>query len=160
MLRPPETAVAVEHLDIAVAQVPEPPARLLGERLVPFDRVDMADHPGQHGRRIPRAGADLEHAILWSRLDGGDHEGNDVGLGNRLTFLDRQRGVLVGELRQAIGQEHLPRDHPHAVEYLLVLHASGGDLVPHHVLAQDAHVRHEILPRPAQYNSTAARRDT
>jgi hypothetical protein len=53
MLRPPETAVTVEHLDIAVAQRLEAVARLLGERLVPFDRVDVADHPGQHGRRVP-----------------------------------------------------------------------------------------------------------
>ena len=65
MVRPAEAAVAVEHLDVAVSQGPEAAARQIDQRLVPLDRVDLADHPGQHRGRVPRAGADLEHPVLW-----------------------------------------------------------------------------------------------
>lgn len=115
MLRPAETAVAVTYLHVGVAQVPTTAARKVGQRRMPFDRVDLADHPGQHRGRVSGAGADLEHSIPFARLDGADHEGHDIGLGDRLILFNRQRGVFVGELRELRRQEGLSRDHLHRV---------------------------------------------
>ena len=146
VLRPAEAAVTMEHLDVVVSQGPQATPRQLGQRLVSFDGIDVADHPGQHRRCVPRPGADLEHPVVWPRPDGRDHEGHDVWLGDRLAFLDRQRGVVVGELRERLGHERLSRDSPHGVEHPGVAHAARRDLIPHHVLAQGAQVRHAISP--------------
>ena len=133
----------MQHLDVVVPERPEAAARQVDERLVPLHGVDVADDAGQHRGGVPGAGADLEHPGIRPRLDGGDHEGDDIRLRDRLPLLDRQRRVLVGELAQLVGHERLTRHHPHGVEDPFVAHAARGDLMLHHVLAQDARVRHE-----------------
>src|SRR3546814_7913347 len=69
-LFPYTTLFRSQDVDIVVAQAPEPVARDIGKRAMALDGIDGGGHPAQHRRRIARAGADLQHAIL--RLDPGE----------------------------------------------------------------------------------------
>src|SRR3546814_7377904 len=77
-LFPYTTLFRSQDVDIVVAQAPEPVARDIGKRAMALDGIDGGGHPAQHRRRIARAGADLQHAIL--RLDPGEcrHQRDDV----------------------------------------------------------------------------------
>ena len=50
------------------------------------------------------------------RAQGPRHQRDDVGLRDRLPLGDRERGVLVGELRELGREERLARDRPHGLE--------------------------------------------
>ena len=63
VLGPAERAVAVQHVDVGVAEPREPLGRAPGQLGVALDRVDLGGDLGQHGGGVARAGADLEHAF-------------------------------------------------------------------------------------------------
>src|SRR5207248_10086729 len=57
---PAQGAVAMEHVDIAIAEADEPPLRHLGERAVALDRVDLPGDAGKHGGGVAGTGAYLK----------------------------------------------------------------------------------------------------
>ena len=100
VLRPALGAVAMQHMHVAVAEIGEPRGRLFRELADALDGIDLAGNAREHGRRIARAGADLEHTLAALEPQRLDHEGDDVGLRDGLLGLDRQRRILVGEFPQ------------------------------------------------------------
>ena len=124
VLRPAERAVAVQHVHVVAACGGECLGGLVRQLTVALDRVDAARDPREHGGGVAGAGADLEHGFAARELQRLRHQRDDVGLRDRLAFLDRQRRVLVGELVQSRRQEGLARDVAHGVEHERVAHAA------------------------------------
>ena len=139
---PAMRAVAQVHLGIDQTQPRQALARGPGQGVVALDRVDPGGQPRQHGGGVARARADLQHAIL--RLDPRrrDHQADDVGLGDRLAGLDRQRGVVIGELAQAFGHEQFARRLAQGLQHALVAHAAPGDLPLDHPFSSVCQVDH------------------
>ena len=131
MLRPAERAVAVVHVHVRIAELPQAPLRRPRELLVALDRIDLGRDAAQHGGRVAGSGADLEHAVARRELERRGHRRDDVRLRDRLPGLDRQRRVLVGELGELGGDERLTRHGPHRGEDRLVAEAAGHELLDH-----------------------------
>ena len=99
-----------QHRDVREAELRQAARpRRVGQLLVPLDGVDLARDPAEDRRGVARAGADLEHAIAGPERERRGHQRDDVRLRDRLPALDRQRRVLVGELRELGGEERLAR---------------------------------------------------
>ena len=125
-------AVAVNDLGIGVAERLEALARLVGKLLVALDGIDLARDAAQHGGGIARAGAHFEHLVAGIELEQLDHAGDDVGLGDGLPRLDRQRRILIGELRQVLRHERLARHLAHGGEHQRVGDAARLKMPRHH----------------------------
>ena len=98
-VRPAAGAVALDDLDIVVAEPLQAFARDLDQFVLAFDR----DRPCPAMRRSPRPHSPSPRrprARCSPGLDAGrlDHQRDDVRLRNRLPRLDRQRMVAVGEI--------------------------------------------------------------
>ena len=107
--------MADEH--VVELELLEAGPRGLSQLLVALDRVYLPRDASKDGGGVPRAGADLEHAVIRAQSQRFRHQCHDEGLGNRLPLRDRQRAVLVRELRQVGRQETLPRHRPHRSEH-------------------------------------------
>ena len=53
----------------------------------------------QHGRLVPKSGADLENGIVRLDIEQVDHQGSDEGLRNRLVETNRQRPAQTAPIR-------------------------------------------------------------
>ena len=131
-LGPAARAVAGAQLDVVVAQPLQPRRRQPGQLVDALDGIDALGDPADHRGRIARAGADLEHAIARLDLRRCDHQADDVRLRDGLAGFDRQRGVLIGKLAQAFGNEDLTGHPAHGSEHVAVAHASTRQLSIHH----------------------------
>ena len=134
-LRPAQGAVAAANLDIAIAKPGEPVLGASREPAMSLDRINLRRNAAEHGGRVARAGADLQHSIAGPDFGGFDHQRHDVRLRNCLPLGDGQRTVFVGEFLKARGDESLAGDLPHGVEHALIVHAAGSNLPLHHALA-------------------------
>jgi hypothetical protein len=61
-----------------------------------LESVDAGSELTEDGGGIAGAGADLEHRLAPAEVQGLDHEGHDIGLGDGLTLPDGQGTILVG----------------------------------------------------------------
>ena len=104
----------------------------MGQFGVSLDREDLIGEARQHRRRIARAGADFEHAVVGRYPRRIDHPGDDVGLRDRLPRRDRQRGVGISEFGEVGGYEKLARHGPHRGEQPRIPDAARGDLARDH----------------------------
>ena len=135
LLRPAKRPVSLQDLDVVVTEARQPPTRPLGERCVAFDREHPPRDPREDGRRVTRTGADLEDPVARYEFERLGHQRDDVGLGDGLAALDRQRAVAVGEFRHFRRQERLPRHRSHRPQDALVAHTAGRDLGADHLRA-------------------------
>ena len=73
-------AVALDDLDVVIAEAGDPLLGDFDQLALPLDRHHLAGDPADDRRRIAGAGADLEHLV--ARLDLGrlDHQRDDVRL--------------------------------------------------------------------------------
>ena len=78
-LGPSQGAVAMAHLDVAIAEPREPLLGRVRQRAVTLDRVDLAGDPAQHGGGVAGAGPDLQHPVAGLHRGGFDHECDDEG---------------------------------------------------------------------------------
>ena len=131
-LGPAARAVAGAQLDVVVAQPLQPRRRQPGQLVDALDGIDALGDPADHRGRIARAGADLEHAIARLDLRRCDHQADDVRLRDGLAGFDRQRGVLIGKLAQAFGNEDLAGHPAHGSEHVAIAYASTRQLSIHH----------------------------
>ena len=105
VVRPAVGSVVVQDVHVVIAEIGERGGGLLSQGPDAFDRVDIGRDLGEHGRRIARPGADLEHSFPALEGERLGHKGDDIGLRDGLPFVDRQRGILVGELLKLPRQE-------------------------------------------------------
>ena len=91
----PEPAVADPDLDRGVTGLLERGARPDGERLETLDRGHVRGELVEHGGRVARARADVEHALGAVELEQRAHLRDDVRLRDRLALADRERRVVV-----------------------------------------------------------------
>ena len=94
--RPAEAAVGLVDLDVPEAQGPEGGGGGTGECGHDFQGVDLGDQAGQNGGLVAGSGADLQHPVAGTGIDGLGHEGDDVRLGDRLFEPDGKRVIGVG----------------------------------------------------------------
>src|SRR5690606_25422645 len=127
-LGPAAAGVAAAELDAVVTQRLESLPRLRGQGRVTLDGVHAARDAAHHRGGVPRAGTDLEHALAGGDPGRVDHQGDNVGLRDRLAFTDRQRRILVGELAHARIDEHLARHLAHRVEDVTVADVAPGEV--------------------------------
>ncbi len=126
MLFPAEVAVPQLARYVVVAEVIEPLAGLACERRDDFDAVYVIHQFREHRGLVSRTGAHLENPVSGIRLDEFGHQGDDVGLRNRLPVPDGQRPVLVGV--SPLGLRH------HAVALHLVHRAEDPVAESHRVI--------------------------
>ncbi len=60
---------------------------------------------------------------------------DDVGLGDRLPFPDRERVIPVGPIAQRLVHEYVARHPPHRIDHPRVGHPARDHLLLHHPLA-------------------------
>ena len=144
MLRPALGSVAVQNMHVVIAEIGQRGGGLLGQLADALDRVDVAGDLGEDGRRIARSGSDLEHLFAALERQGFGHECDDIGLGDRLLFVDRQRAIVVGKLAQLFRQERLARHAAHGVENQFGAHAARKDGLFDHLVAQASKISFEM----------------
>src|SRR5690606_14639373 len=116
--RPAFPAVAPAKHHVAQGELGQ---TLLGpvlQYLDAFHRDHPLDQLRQHGGLVTRAGADLQHLV--ERPAGEQqlgHAADHVRLRDGLVVADRQRGVLVGTVRQRLVDEQMARRPPDHFEY-------------------------------------------
>jgi hypothetical protein len=147
-------AATIVH--VIVMQIGQRPGRLLGELADALDRVDLAGDFGEHGRRVAGAGTDLQHPFAALERQRLDHEGDDVGLRDRLPLGDRQRRVVIGEFAQPLGQKGFARHRAHGIEHQVRAHAARRNGVLHHLLAQPGEIGPDRRIHSAQFHSGPA----
>src|SRR6185312_4532830 len=91
----------------------------------------------QQGGLIAAAGSDFQHLRRGLQLEKVQHQGNDVGLRNRLTRSDGKRMILIRLVVVARVHKLVTRDSGHGIEQALVADAASSHLGLHHVLAFD-----------------------
>ena len=132
LLRPTHGAVGEDDLGIVVAEPLDPLAGLIGEHLMPLDRVNLAGDAAQHRRRVAGAGANLEHLVGGFQLQQLDHAGDDVRLRDGLPGLDGERRILIGEVRQMLRHERLARHGAHGRKHQRIANAARRQMPRHH----------------------------
>jgi len=97
-----------------------------------LDRVDVGGKLGEHRGRVARARADFQDAI--GRRDFRDlrHPRDNVGLRDGLALIERQGGILVGELAHRRGQKIRPLDLAHRRQHAGIPDAATGNLAADH----------------------------
>lgn len=79
--------------------------------------IDFAGNLAENRGGIPRTCPHFQHAIGRLEFQGLGHQGHDIGLRNRLPFLDGQCGVVVGELRHFGRNKSLARYFPESSQH-------------------------------------------
>ena len=136
MFRPAFGTITVPHVDIIVAKSGKRIGCLSRQLADAFDGVNIAGEFGQYRRRVTRAGANLENLFVTFEHQGFRHEGNDIGLRNRLVAGDRKRRVLIGKLAEFIRQEQLARHFAHGLEDAFVAHPALRNIPLDHFTAE------------------------
>jgi hypothetical protein len=132
----------VADLHILLAESAEGGGRALGQSGVTLDGPDLTRDASGHGGGISRSGAHLQHPVAGAQLECLQHEGHDVGLGDRLATGDGERGVLVGKLGEVRGEKFLPRHDAHGGQDGRISNPPGHEMVPNHHLTTLPCVRH------------------
>ena len=136
MLRPALGAIAVQDVDIVVAEFGQRRRGLFRELAETFDRVDVGRDLRQHRGGIAGTRADLENLLAALQHQGFRHEGDDIGLRNGLLAGNRQRRILIGEFAKVLRQEQLARHLAHGVEDEFVANTARGDIALDHFRAE------------------------
>ena len=121
-----------------------------------LDRDHLASELREHRSLVPRAGADVEHLLTAPERERLADPRDHVGLRDRLAVADRQRGVVVGAIAEALRDEQLARHALHRTEDALVAHVAATQLPLDHQPAE----RRGIVRAPAREHARrpAARR--
>jgi hypothetical protein len=137
---PPDGAVGMEHVHVAIAETCECRRRLFRERAKALHRVDAARDPRQNRGRVSGAGTDFQDFFAAPEREGLGHQRDDVRLRDRLPFRDGQRRILVGELAHPLRQKRLARHFAHRVKHARRAHPAAGNVMLDHFLAQSRKV--------------------
>ena len=102
---------------------------------MPLDADDAGGQSGQHRGLITAARADFEHFFPARQGEGFGHQGDDVGLADRLAAIDRQGPIGVGLGPQLVGKKHLAWDGSHGRQHARVDNAAADELLLDHSTA-------------------------
>jgi hypothetical protein len=94
--RPAQGAIANAQGNVVIAEGEKPLSRRISERTMALDGMHAVRNAAHDCGRIPRAGADLQHAIAAAEFGRLDHQCDDVRLRNGLAFANRQRTIVIG----------------------------------------------------------------
>jgi hypothetical protein len=94
-------------------------------------------------RRKPRSGTNFENAVAGLYPRRLDHQGDDVGLRNRLTLADWEWAVLVGKFLKISFDKGFARHLSHGVENKAVAYAATCDLNIDHAVADAGRIKHQ-----------------
>jgi len=136
MFRPPLGPIVVANVHVVIAEIGQCRRGFFGELADTLDGVNVAGNPGQNGRRITGSGADLEDSFAPLKREGFHHERNDVWLRDCLTFVDRQRAILIGKFAKLLRQERLTRNGAHGVQNQFGANAACENRLFDHFVAQ------------------------
>jgi hypothetical protein len=128
-------AVAGEHADAGVAERGENGAGVFGEAGMTFDREDIRGQFGEKRGGVSGAGTDFEDGVGCGELEGFQHQGYDVGLGDGLAVTDGEWVIFVGFGAIGPGYEFVTGDAEHGVEDAGIGDAAGAELGVDHVAA-------------------------
>ncbi len=107
---------------------------------------------GQQSGLVSRAGSDFENGLLGEQIEYFQHESNDVGLRNGLTFANGE-GVVVIRLKVVgLGDELVTGYASHGCEHALIANTALAQLCFDHVRAAVVEVRRQGIQdlwRPA-----------
>ena len=137
MFRQAPASVPSHHGDIGQTQAGQIIRRLPRQLFMTLHRLNVLGELSQQGSLISRAGSDLQHFRRGLQMEKVQHQGNDVGLRNRLTRSDGKRMVFIGLVAVARLHKLVTRDRRHRIEQALVADAASSHLGLHHVLAFD-----------------------
>ncbi len=127
---------AVSHFErnVFIAEPAEDGVGCAGESGVAFDGVHVATEFRQERRLIARAGANFEDGFFGGEIEPFEHEGNDIGLGDGLSFTDGKGVVVVSLSAVGFGDKFVARDAGHCRENALVADAALAELGLDHVV--------------------------
>ena len=135
-----ESAVGDEEGDPLVAQAIENCLGLGSESGVALDGMDVVGKFGQESSLVSGAGADFEYGVAGVEAEEFQHEGNDVGLRNRLGLGDGERSVVVGAVAESGADEFVAREAGHGSEDAGVPDTALDELGGDHALAQSGEI--------------------
>ena len=87
----------MQHVHIRIAELGQHRGRLFGELADALDRINIPGNSREDGRRVTRAGADLQHLFTAFERQSLGHQRDDIRLRDRLLFCDRQRCIFIRE---------------------------------------------------------------
>ena len=126
----------MQNVDIVIAKIGQHRGGFLGQRTVTLDGVDIGGNFGEDRCRVARTGTDFEHLLTAAERQRLGHECDDIGLRDRLPFLDRQGRVIVGKLVKLRRQKGFPWHAPHGIENQLGADAAREDGVFNHLISK------------------------
>ena len=98
----------------------------------------FAGEPGKDSGLIPRARANLEHAMLRLRPQQFGHDGYDVRLRDGLCVRDRERAIFVGVGALVVGNKKMAGNISKRLQDPCVANATSSNLALDHLDAQVA----------------------
>ena len=81
-----------------------------------LDGIDVSGNFGKDRRRIARTGTDFEYLLAATEHQCLDHERDDIGLRDCLSFFNRQGSVVVGKFAKPRWQKGFTRHITHSIE--------------------------------------------
>src|SRR4051812_18539136 len=141
-LGPAARAVADAQLDISIVEFVEARLGGVGQRWISLDCIDSPGDLAHNRGRISGTCAYLQHLLSGSHFGCLNHHGDDVRLRDRLTFLDRQRRILVRKLLESRRDKELPRHRAHGRKDARVSYTASLNLNTHHSLTRFGEICH------------------
>src|SRR6185312_16706062 len=80
----------------------------------------------------------FEHLVRGLEIECFDHQSDDIGLGYRLLFVNRQRCVLICEFRHGVRQKRFTPYTMHRLKDLGRSHAATSNLFSHHPISSES----------------------
>jgi hypothetical protein len=141
--RKPEGAIAGEDADIGIAERRESATGTLGEGCVTLDGEDLGGKFREQSGDVARARANFKNYVGRQQLKRFEHEGDDVGLRDRLPIANRTRMIFVGLGAASFRNEFVAGDLKHGVEDAWVGDPACPELGLDHMLTSGGRVGHE-----------------
>ena len=130
------------YVGVGVAEPCENLTGARGEGVVALNGVHLHRELSQQGGCVAGASANFENFFVGLKLEGLEHERNDVGLRDGLSIADGERMIFVGLGAVLGGNEFVARNAEHGVENTWVRDSAGSKLVVNHQAAGCGEVGH------------------
>ena len=130
VLRPAQGPVIELAQHVQVVEVVKGAAGSDKEGLDPLHGIDLGAEHGEDGGLIAAAGTDFQDGVFLAQAQGLGHEGNDIGLGDCLSFADGQGEISIGLAAQGVFDKEVPGDGLHGVDNGRVGDPPGDELFP------------------------------
>src|SRR5210317_740454 len=141
-LLPTESAIRQADIDLAVATRIKGFPGTAGQRRDALQGEDLIGQHGEDSGLVAGARTDFKNFFCAVERQGLAHHGDHVGLGNRLSFTDRQRRILVGLTFKGFFDKFMPWHLQHCIDDPGIPDTASHDLVFNHAPTGDREVLH------------------